>query len=410
MTEQKIIGPFSQVITMRNLKMKGPINDSNLEIIIDGGILCIGGKIQSVGSFESLIRNHPDVEVHKVDSPQVALPGFIDSHTHICFAGNRAMDFAARNAGVSYQEIAAAGGGIWNSVNHTRAASQAELEALMKPRIERLMRSGITTVEVKSGYGLSYEHELKMLRAINNSNETSPIDIIATCLAAHIVPKDFEGGEEAYLQMVLNDLVPTIQDEELCNRFDIFLEENAYTKNGSSVYLSSLKKLGFDITVHGDQFTVGGSAVAIEVGAVSVDHLEVSGDTEIQNLGKSDIVATALPGASLGIGCQFTPARRLLDAGCCLAIASDWNPGSAPMGDLLTQASILAAFQKLSTAEVFAGITFRAAKALNIYDRGVLETGKMADFISFPTGDYRDILYSQGAMKPTSVWKSAHSL
>lgn len=410
MKEEKIFGPFSQVVTMRNLPMKGPLKDNELEIIEAGGIHCIGDKIKDVGSFEDLVSKNPGATVEKVEGHQVALPGFIDSHTHICFAGNRAMDFAARNAGISYQEIAAAGGGIWNSVNHTRAASQNELEVLMKPRVERMIAAGITTLEVKSGYGLSYEHELKMLRAINNVNQISRADIIATCLAAHIIPKDIDGGEAAYLQMVLNDIVPAIQDEKLCKRFDVFIEDNAYSIEGSKAYLAALKKLGFDLTVHGDQFSVGGSAVAIEVGAVSVDHLEVSGENEIKNLGESDVVATALPGASLGIGCQFTPARKLLDAGCCLAIASDWNPGSAPMGDLLTQASILAAFQKLSTAEVFAAITFRAAKALNLYDRGVIENGKKADFVSFPTGDYRDILYSQGAIKPTSVRKSAITL
>jgi imidazolonepropionase len=218
------------------------------------------------------------------------------------------------------------------------------------------------------------------------------------------LPKDFPGNQEAYLQMILLELVPHIKQYNLCKRFDIFIEDNAFGTEISGNYLMALKALGFDVTVHGDQFSTGGSKVAVDVGAISVDHLEVTGDKEIAYLAKSNTIATALPGASLGIGCAFTPARKLLDAGCTLAIASDWNPGSAPMGDLLTQASILAAYEKLSTAETLGAMTYRAAAALNLQDRGRLTKGMKADFIAFPTNDYRDILYHQGMMLPQKVW------
>ncbi len=164
--------------------------------------------------------------------------------------------------------------------------------------------------------------------------------------------------------------------------------------------------MGFELTVHADQFTMGGSAVAVKFDALSADHLEASGEKEIKVLAQSNTIAVALPGASLGLGCGFTPARKILDQGGGLAIASDWNPGSAPMGDLLAQASILATFEKLSTAEVFAGITFRAAAALGLNDRGKIWPGFLADFILFPTSDYREILYQQGKLKPEMVWKS----
>jgi len=170
-------------------------------------------------------------------------------------------------------------------------------------------------------------------------------------------------------------------------------------------YLLALQKEGFDITVHGDQFSTGGSQVAIDVNARSVDHLEASGEVEIEALSKSEVIPVALPGASIGIGCAFTPARKLLDAGCSLAIASDWNPGSAPQGNLLTQASILSCFEKLSASEVFSGITFRAAQALNLIDRGRLTKGQLADIVAFPTTDFRDILYHQGELKASHVWK-----
>jgi imidazolonepropionase len=164
--------------------------------------------------------------------------------------------------------------------------------------------------------------------------------------------------------------------------------------------------MGFDITVHADQFSTSGSQVAVDFGAISADHLEASAKKEIELLAKSNVIATALPGASIGLGCDFTPARKLLDAGAALAIASDHNPGSAPMGNLLAQASILATFEKLSNAEVLAGLTFRAAAALNLKDRGILETGKLADFVVFPTKNYQEITYQQGQLKPSMVWKN----
>lgn len=169
--------------------------------------------------------------------------------------------------------------------------------------------------------------------------------------------------------------------------------------------LQKLKEKNFDLTIHGDQFSVGGSQVAIDCGALSVDHLEASGEKEIVALSKSDVIPVVLSGATLGLGCGFSPARKLLNAGCSLAIASDWNPGSAPQGDLLFQAAVLGTFEKLSAAEIFAGITFRAAKALNFTDRGRITDGQLGDIAAFPTADFREILYHQGNLKPKKVWK-----
>jgi len=201
-----------------------------------------------------------------------------------------------------------------------------------------------------------------------------------------------------------------LQAEKLCHRIDAFVEKSAFTPQEITPYLEKAKQLGFDLTIHADQFSCGGSQVAVALGARSADHLEASGEVEIQALAQSSTVAVALPGASIGLGMAFTPARKLLDQGAILAIASDWNPGSAPMGDLLAQASILATFEKLSTAEVLAGITFRAADALGLTDRGKLTTGQLADFILFPTADYREILYQQGKMKPVGVWKKGENV
>ncbi|MEL6720755.1 MAG: amidohydrolase family protein, partial [Bacteroidota bacterium] len=266
------------------------------------------------------------------------------------------------------------------------------------------------TIEVKSGYGLSVDEEHKMLKAIQLANEETIVDLIPTCLAAHIFPKDFDGKITDYLQEISEKLFPKILTEKLCNRVDAFIEEEAFSRSIIRPYFEKAKQLGFDLTVHADQFHTSGSEVAIEFGAVSADHLEASTDKEIALLAKSEVIPVALPGASIGLGCDFTPARKLLDAGTSLAIASDWNPGSAPMGNLLTQAAILGTFQKLSNAEVLAGMTFRAAAALKLKDRGRLQQGKLADIVAFPTEHFNEILYHQGQLKPSRVWKAGVSV
>jgi imidazolonepropionase len=400
---KKLIGPFTQILPLTGLPLKGALTDEQLHIIPNGGVLVEDGLILTVGDFEELRKANPSTQIEEIKIGQVLLPGFIDCHTHICFAGNRAKDYAMRIAGKTYLEIAKAGGGIWDTVTQTRAAGEATLTEQLIQRANRHLAEGVTTIEVKSGYGLSLEEELKQLRAIKAASPRTKAKLIATCLAAHMVPKDFTGSQQEYLEHVVNDLLPVLKQENLTSRVDIFIEESAINTENASVYLNKAKQMGFDITVHADQFTTGGSKVAVEVGAVSADHLEASGDHEIELLADSNIVAVTLPGASLGLGMPYAPARKLLDVGACLAIASDWNPGSAPMGDLLMQAAVMSAAEKLSAAEVFAGLTFRAASALKM-ERGILAPGMPADMQAYPCADYRDILYYQGKLKPAQVW------
>ncbi|MBB5622245.1 imidazolonepropionase [Pedobacter cryoconitis] len=403
---KKLIGPFSEILTLSGLALNGAINDDQLEVIRGGGVIVEGGKILATGDFEGLRLANPALSVEKVEGEQVLLPGFIDCHTHICFAGSRAKDYSLRIQGKTYLEIAKSGGGIWDSVTQTRAAALSKLVELLKQRVQRHLTDGVTTIEIKSGYGLDVSNELKMLRAIKEVSLTTVADLVPTCLAAHLLPKDFEGSQTEYLDHVLADLLPLVKAEELADRVDIFIEESAFDRTASVPYLLAAKALGFEVTVHADQFTTSGLEVAIEVGAVSADHLEASTEREAALLKGSETVAVVLPGASLGLGMQYAPARKLLDAGACVAIASDWNPGSAPMGDLLMQAAVMSAAEKLSTAEVFAGLTFRAAKALSLKDRGTLTAGMLADMQAYPCSDYREILYHQGKIKPAIVWKN----
>lgn len=404
--ELKLVGPFRQLLPMSNMPLNGAIHDKQLPIIEEGGILIAGNTILDVAVFDQLEQKWGEqaTRIH-IAGDQVALPGFIDCHTHIAFAGNRANDFALRNAGSSYLEIAAAGGGIWSTVSHTRDCKQEELVDLTIQRAGFLLRQGITTIEVKSGYGLNVEEELKILRAIQESNRHTAANLIPTCLAAHMLPRDFSGSAKDYLHQIAEVLFPQLKSEQLSNRIDAFIEASAFQGEEILPYLQRAKEMGFDLTIHADQFTTSGSQIAVELGAKSADHLEASTGVEIDLLAHSDTVAVALPAASIGLGCGFTPARKLLDSGACLAIGSDWNPGSAPMGQLLTSASILATAEKLSNAELLAALTYRAAKALNLSDRGTLKEGMRADFSLFKTDNYQNITYYQGSMQPQAVWK-----
>ena len=391
----RLAGPFTQLLTMDNLPLRGKISDEQLEIIPNGGILHQNGQILAVGNFEQLQNENPNAEVQFFEGENVCLPGMIDVHTHICWAGSRARDYAMRLAGKTYLEIATAGGGIWDTVQKTREASLEELVSLTVEKAEKLYQQGVTIIEVKSGYGPSVQQELKMLKAIKLANEKSRAELVPTCLAAHMKPKDFVGTEREYLQHIVENLLPEVKKQNLAERVDIFVEKGAFSIDDAKYYLSEAKKMGFDVVIHGDQFSNDCASLASEFNAVSIDHLEYADEKEIAILAKSNAIPVALPGASLGLGERFAPARKLLDAGCSLVIASDWNPGSAPMGNLLVQAAILGAYEKLSMAETWAAMTCRAAKALKRDDIGILKKGNKANFIVFETNDFREILYRQ---------------
>ncbi len=402
MSHSKLIGPFSQLITMRDLPVKGVISDSQLEILTQAGILIQDGYITEIGAFRDLKYMADDIE--EIPYTAVGMPGLVDCHTHMVWGGSRAGDYALRMRGESYEKILESGGGIFDSVRKTREASTEELLQKFIERVNRQVAAGITTMEVKSGYGLDYVNELKMLEVVQEARSKVKADLIATCLAAHVCPKEFT-DKTAYLDHVVAEILPELKRRNLATRVDAFIEPSAFPVDIARPYLMKAKEMGFDLTIHADQFTAGGSSLAVELGALSADHLEASGEKEIALLSKSDAVAVALPGASLGLGMQFTPARKLLDAGASVAIATDWNPGSAPMGDLLTQASLLGIYEKMSTAEVLAGITFRSAKALGKNNLGRIQGGHAADILAFPTNDYREILYHQGMMQPKEVWR-----
>lgn len=386
---------------MSNLPLKGAITDEKLEIIENGGVIIDGDKILEVGKFSDLVKKEKNI--FEIDFQSVLVPGFIDCHTHICHYGSRSEEYSKRNAGMSYQQILSEGGGIHNTMTATENASDEELERVTVSRLDRHFNEGVLTCEIKSGYGPDLDQEVRLLNIINKINKNHAMGIIPTCLAAHVTPKIYNSSSE-YLNKIIEELIPVLEKKKLTNRIDIFIEEKAFSVSESLDYLSQLKNK-FDITVHANQFSSGGVKVGVDCGAKSVDHLEVIDDNEIRYLSNSNTSAVVLPGCSLGLGIPFAPARKLLDRNCKLSIATDWNPGSAPMGDLLQQSSLLGSIEKLSSAEVFSAITYRSADALGLNDRGKIEKDKLADFIGFKTDDYRDILYNQGKLKPSFICK-----
>lgn len=399
----KVVGPFTEIVTMRSLPQKGPIADRELEVIADGAIAVdAAGKIFAVAPFEEL-RKLENSYVEEITEPSIAFPGLIDCHTHLCFAGDRSAEYAERLQGKSYLEIAKNGGGIKETVRKTRKATNEELKKALLSRLDEQLKQGITSCEIKSGYGSTVEEELRQLQIIKEAGEIHPITVVSTCLAAHQLPDEYKNDKE-YLAILLETLLPQVILKGLSNRVDIFIDEGAFSCETGLVYLKGAKRLGFSVCVHANQFSSGGALLAAKVGAQSADHLEVITTEEMDALKNGSVTAVVLPGASLGLGVPFAPARLLLDRGLCLAIASDYNPGSAPMGLLLVQAAVLGAAQKLTMAETWAALTCRAASALALNDRGILEKGHRADFIAFSATHWQQVLYRQGALTPSFIW------
>jgi histidine ammonia-lyase len=254
-------------------------------------------ELNSVTDNPVILDNGTAINGGNFHGQPIALPGFVDCHTHICYAGSRESDYAKRFSGKSYLEIARQGGGIWDTVTKTRAASIGELQENTAKRVKELLNQGITTAEVKSGYCLNVEGELKMLKAINQANANVTIDLIPTCLAAHMPPKDFKGSPLKYLEIIIKELLPVIKKERLTSRIDIYVEEGAFSLSDADVYLKSAKEKGFDLIIHADQFSVGGSKLAVKYQARSADHLEVSSGEEIKILAQSNVIPVVLPGA-----------------------------------------------------------------------------------------------------------------
>lgn len=358
------------------------------------------GSIHEIGSMDQLPEAVGRVPSESMQGKMV-LPAFIDSHTHLVFAENREAEFEARLQGLSYQEIAARGGGILNSVAKLRALSESELLERALIRLAELRTLGTGALEIKSGYGLSTEAELKMLRVIRKLSEQSDMDIRATFLGAHAVPEEFSGQTDAYVDHLMRETLPAIAAEGLANYVDVFCEKGYFDLAQTERMMEAAAKYGLKPRIHVNQFNAfGGVSLAVKHGAVSVDHLEELNEEDLNALSGADTIATALPGCSFFLGIPYTPLRKLIAANAAVSVASDFNPGSAPSGNMQLMLSLACIQQKLTPAEAFNACTHNAAAALEWQNTlGSITPGKKANLMLSPARTLSEWPYAFGSNK-----------
>jgi imidazolonepropionase len=329
----------------------------------------------------------------------IVLPGLVECHTHSAFAGSRANEFLMRLNGASYEEIAGQGGGILSTVNAVRTSSFDELVNLLRPRIENFISQGITALEIKSGYGLSFYDEIKLLQVINYFKIHSPIEIIPTFLGAHAFPPEYKNDHGQYIDLLINELLPYIIKNNLAFTIDAFCEKSVFSPEEVDRIFSKAKKLGYQLRLHSDQFNkIGGLNIARKYKVNSVDHLEVITEEEILEFSKDEIVAVLLPGVSFFLDYGYAPARKLIDSNAIIALSTDFNPGSSNISNLHLIMSLAAIKMKMSAEEIISAVTINSAKALGLSEKtGSLEIGKQADIAVFGAKEYSEIIYNVGS-------------
>ena len=398
-----IIKNARQVLTMRS-DQKGLRTGEHMDdvgIIEDAAVAISDGKIVAVGKTgEVLGQVKIDERMNVLDAKdKVVLPGFVDCHTHPVFAATREEEFEMRVKGRPYQEIAAAGGGIKSSVKTLRAASKKELIQLTLPRLDRMMSYGTTTIEAKSGYGLSLDDEIKMLEVIKELNHLHPIDLVPTFLGAHEIPEEYKSRREEYIQLIVEKMIPEVAKRKLAVFCDIFCEKGVFDIQESRRILSAAKDHGFRLKLHADQLTaLGGAKLAAELGAVSADHLEFIDDEGIEMMKQAGVIGVLLPGACFGLGMKgYPPARKMIDQGLPVALATDFNPGSSMTESMPIILSMACLMMKMSPAEAVVASTITSAYAVGRADDvGSIEKGKKADLVIWNVRDYREIPYHYG--------------
>jgi len=376
-----------------------------LNIVPHGAVAVRDGRIVDVGPSAALRRKHR--AERQIDSSGcVLMPGFVDPHTHAMWIGDRALEFEQRIAGRTYSEILAAGGGILSTVDQTRAASIEELVDATRPRLRRILAHGTTTCEIKTGYGLDPDSELRMLEAIARLRRSMPMTIQASFLPAHAVPRKHASRPDAYVDEIVERMLPRAISRwrELCGEgaplfVDVFCEKGAFTLAQTRRILERARALGYRLKIHADEFeNLGGTGLAIELGAASADHLVATSKREIAALGTSSTVAVALPGTPFGLAqSAYSPARAMIAAGATLALASDFNPGTSPCESMQMAIALACRYMRLTPAEAIAAATINAAAALDLADRvGSLTVGKQADLIALEIPSYRHLGYRYG--------------
>ena len=400
MTETLAVVNCSQVVTLAGPRRPRVGAEMRELGIVEGGALLVrGGVIEKVGAREE-VEPLIDAGCEVFDAGgRVLTPGFVDAHAHPVFAGDRADEFEKRAAGLSYQEIAAAGGGIRSTVRRTRAADEDGLFDAALRREQWFLRTGTTTVEAKSGYGLSIEDELKMLRVVRRLNAEGSLGYVPTFLGAHEVPDEYRGRRAEYVSLVVEEMLPRVAAENLAEFCDVFCEERVFTVEDSRRVLGAARARGMGLRVHADQLTRGGGALlAAELGAKTADHLEHTDAEGIAALKRAGVQPVLLPGSVYALGSARYPAARLMiDEGLAVVLATDFNPGSSPTPSLTMILSLASTHMRMTPAEGIVAATVNAAYSLNRGDEiGTLETGRRADFVVHDCADYRELAYFFG--------------
>lgn len=405
----KIFGDIKSLLTLEGASKKGGrhIQESDLSIVENAAMVADNkGKIVWLGAQKKLPRQY--LRHNKVSlKGRTVLPGFVECHTHSVFAGSRAFEFEMRVQGATYQEISEKGGGIRSTVRLTREASIGSLQTLSQKRVDEFIRQGVTTLEIKSGYGLDFKNEVKLL---TTAGKLKGPRIIRTYLGPHSASPETPDFSE-YIQKIIEIDLPYIKKKKLAERVDIFVEKGFFSLEMGEKYLKAAKALGFDLTIHAEQLSrTGASLLASRLGARSADHLVQVSPSDVEALAKSETTCVLLPSSDLYMKIPYPPARALLDKGARVALSTDFNPGTSPSQDLSLVGLLARLEMKMTLPEVIAGFTYSAAQALGLHNEiGSLEIGKQADFAVFDC-DYRELFYGVGSIQPESVWRNQKNL
>ena len=406
-----LIRHITQLATPCGQQAKRGAEMAELELLEDAAVWIHGGTIQAVGKDADVMKNAQDAGVTDAQelgaTGKTVIPGFIDPHTHFLFAGARAEEFDDRLAGVPYLELLKRGGGIVSTMRATRAASDAELYAEGKDVLEDMLRLGVTTTEGKSGYGLDKDTELRMLRIMKQLDADLPNTVVTTYLGAHAVPPEYKDCADDYVDFIVNDMLPLVEKEHLATFVDVFCETGVFTPAQSRKILEAAKARGFALKLHADEMSsTGGAGLACALGATSADHLLSVSDEDIHHLAASDTVAVLLPATAFCMRKPYAPARKLIDSGAAVALASDYNPGSCYTYSMPLLLGLAVIAMHMTAAEALTAATLNAAAALGRAETlGTLEPGKRADVLLLDAPDYRYLSYKTGLNLVTTVIK-----